>query len=73
MFLRERGGEVTLVRYALMVWASTLLDAERRHDWIVARTIGEDNIANGVGVVCMGKLQSYLLGVDAQDTSNGSD
>lgn len=56
VLLGERGGKVTLVRYALMVWASTLLDAERRHDWIVARTIGEDNIVNGVRVVCMGKL-----------------
>lgn len=55
VLLRERGGEVTLVRYALMVWASTLLDAERRHDWIVARTIGEDNIVNGVEVVRIGK------------------
>lgn len=56
MLLGERGGKVTLVRYAVMVWASTLLDAERRHDCIVARTIGEDNIVNRVGVVCMDKL-----------------
>jgi hypothetical protein len=56
VLLTERGGEVTLVRYALMVWASTLLDAERRHDCIVARNIGEDSIANGVWVVCIGKL-----------------
>lgn len=55
-----------------MVWASTLLDAERRQDWIVARTIGEDDIVNGIGVACIDKSQCYDSGVDVQEIFNGS-
>lgn len=61
-----------MVLYAVMVCASTLLDAESRHDWIVARTIGEDDIMSEVQVPAgMGKLQCCISSVGVYEVFMG--